>query len=182
MLINKLETNLKIAFSENSMKHEVVNPFFIRSGNTISWGNYLGKNPQQYYDSYFQWVYDNYQFSFEITDLCVAQLYYEFSEDKITKASLAFLPYPHLSHQYLRLDLDHEATRDFDHCSYHVHFGYPSNMVRLALFNFPWPSEFMKFILFMVGKEKIQKFLPQNFFPNLDDLGNKHNHSMSFEV
>jgi hypothetical protein len=182
MLISKLHTNLKIAYSENSSKHEIINPFFVWNGNTVSWNNYLGKNPHGNYEEYFQWVYDNNQFSFEVADFCVAQVYYEVKEEKIEKASLAFLPFPNLSHQYLRFDLDHEAARDFEHCSYHVHFGYPSNMVRLALFNYPWPSEFMKFVLFMIGKEQVQKFSSQNFFPSLDLLGNKHNHSLSLEI
>ena len=154
--------------------------------NILSWGNYKNREIFDTYEEYFHWIINCRQYSFNLHDGSALQLYYEGDGNTLKKASLAFLPLCDDNLQYFRFDLDYEASRDYCHTCYHVHFGYKTEKMRLTLFHFPKPSQFIQFVKSFVYEIPVEKFKKDKFYPDLNKLaenptgiisgGEKYNH------
>ena len=127
------------------------NPNYHVIGNNILWNNYLPREPYQDYEHYYDWTFDNMQYSFMLGDDSLIQLAYTVSGNSLSNGCLAYIPHPVACEDnglvYVRLDCDPQAHRDFVHTMYHAHIGSPDAKMRISLRQFPLPSQFLDFVL-----------------------------------
>jgi hypothetical protein len=156
--------------------------------NAVSWENYRTNEKFETYNEYYNWVINKIQYSFMLKDESAIQIFLEGERSGkkdnyvLVKGKMAYLPRPDKYSEYFRFDVDYKKANDYDHTAYHAHFGYRSKDVRFSLYQFPTPSEFVKFVLFIDYGYHYMHFNSKNFFDDLDLLGNKYNHNLSFVV
>lgn len=182
--INSLFQDLKIFYISNNEKFSLTNPLFTQKNNSeiLTWYNYKSKQSFYTYDEYYLWVINNLQYSVVIDDKVLVQIYYVQKGKDITKASLSFLPHPDLLMSYFRFDMDTENNKDYYHNSYHINFGYRSDDVRFTLNRFPYPSEFLRFVLFLMGYDEFKTFNRKRFFDDLNSIGDQYSHNFDFTI
>lgn len=176
-----LYSDLDIFYKANSRKYNLLNPRYKFDNRVLSWQNHISNEKFETYPEYFEWVISEVQYSLMLSDESVVQIYFEGEKNKkkfvITKGSMAYLPRPDKYSEYFRFDVDAINARDFDHTAYHIHFGYKAKDTRFCMFEFPFPSEFIKLILSMDYGISFETFNPKKVFKNLDSFGSKYNHS-----
>ena len=172
MLINELYNNLNIFYNQNWNKFRLINPLFIidNSSNSLTWANYKSKESFDTYEEYFYWTLDNNQYSLMIDELGLVQIFYHFKNNSVNNSSLSYLPNPEITSEYFRFDLDERGINDFSHTFYHFQFSYPFNNFRIPIKSFPYPSEFLNYILFLLGLKELKNFNKNNSFEDLDSL------------
>lgn len=183
MNIRHLYTNLNQFYNLEYRDFHLLNPKYIINGSKLTWSKYVPRENQETYEEYFQWVLDQGQFSLQIGDFAVIQIFFE--EDmnhEVYRGSLSFLPEPTYLYSYFRFDFDSLANINYTHNSYHVNFGYKSDDLRFSLKRFPYPSEFIKFALFLTAKKEIASFPGTNFFTDLDSMKEDYNHCIDFRL
>lgn len=178
--VKKLYIDLKQFYNCSYLKYNLQNPLFCINGNHLTWNNYLPKESFYTYEEYFDWVVNNNQYSLVILDNLLLQIFYEEKNAKIVKGSLTFLPNPDSMMSYFRFDMDTQKAKDFYHNSYHINFGYNSDDVRFTLFKFPYPSEFIKFALFLSGRSEFTKHSQSKYFTDLRAIGESFSHFLDF--
>lgn len=184
MTIENLYQNLRHTYNLYSNKYIIANPLFEMSPNRkiLTWRNYQSRESFYYYEDYFQWVTDNLQYSIAIDDRALVQIFFEENGGKIIRGSLSFLPQPDLLMPPFRFDLDTKNNKSYYHNSYHINFGYRSDDIRFTLNKFPYPSEFLKFCLFLNGCSEFSCFSKRKFFKDLSSLGESYSHVFDFNV
>lgn len=163
----------------------LLNPFYTLFDNKIlSWKNYDLYQHFDLYEEYFRWVTNEFQYSIMLSDGSVIQIYAEEGQNgEIVKANYSFLPNTNTKFEYFRFDLDSPNKKDYTHTIYHVHFGHNKPEMRLSLYQFPLPSEFIKFILAaLYYKKEFYNFKKTNFFPDLDQLSNRYHHFIKLKT
>ena len=162
MIIDKLFKDLNLFYSYNYKEFSLINPFFIRNNNKLTWHNYLPFESFDNYIDYYLWVGNHRQYSIVADGIGIFQFYFFTDKNYIKEASLAFLPIPDISHQYFRVDYNSESNHDEIHPKGHIHYGYPSSFVRMLTIQIPFPSVFMYYFLrfggmgaFSPSKDKI---------------------------
>jgi hypothetical protein len=180
--VKNLYNNLLTFYNECHEKYDLQNPFFCLNslGNVLTWTSYQSKASFYTYEEYFKWVVDNNQYSLAIGERILIQVYFEQSKTAITKASMSFLPSPDILMGYFRLDMDRNKPVDYYHNSYHINFGYNTDDVRFTLQKFPYPSEFIKFSLFLAGQSDFKIHNKKKFFPDLSSFGESFSHCFDF--
>lgn len=183
-IINALFQDLNIFYISNNEKFSITNPLYTQANNSeiLTWYNYQTKQYFYTYDEYYAWVVNNLQYSLVIDNKVLIQMYYVQKEKSITQASLSFLPHPDLLMSYFRFDMDTNSCKDYYHNSYHVNFGYRSDDIRFSLNRFPHPSEFLRFVLFLLGHEEFKAFNRKRFFNDLNSLGEQYSHNFDFTL
>lgn len=184
MTIKNLHANLSLAYNFFSKQYNIVNPFFEISpnGKLLTWKNYKSKESFYNYEEYFHWVNENLQYSIAISETAFIQVFFEEEDGVISKGSLSFLPYPDLLMVPFRFDMDTKNCKDYYHNSYHINFGYRSDDVRFSLNRFPFPTEFIKFCLFLNGNSEFTHFNKKKFFNDLTAIGELYSHLFDFEI
>lgn len=182
MKVQDLYTDIQKYYNLNYRDSQLINPRFIINDNKLTWASYKTKENKETYEEYFQWVLDNSQFSLQINDEALIQIFYEedIKSKEVFRGSLSFLPRPDYLMSYFRFDFDRNAKIDYSHNSYHINFGYRSDDLRFSLKKFPYPSEFMNMVLFFLNKKEIKSFDKGNFYADLDSIGELYNHSFDF--
>lgn len=157
--IQKIYYELELFYNINSRKYGLIDRFFCRNENVISWHKYESHHKFKTYEDCYNWIINNNQYSFKFQEGHCVQLYYEFDTDKLSKASLNFYPNPDIydGNDYVRFDCDLGSHRDYIHTSYHAHFGYNSNY-RISIYRFPMPQEFLNFIIVQYYNDLIDNF------------------------
>jgi hypothetical protein len=172
-------SNLETFYNQNHKK--LINPNFIWRDDKLTWNNRLGWLKEHNYEKYFQWLINEKQYSLLLTDGAALQIYYEFYKDALKIASLSFYPVPESGFEPFRFDLDIDAAKDYHHTHYHIHYGYNTKGMRMPLYRFPMPSEYIKFVLaYVYAENSFYNFKKDLFLDNLDDLECKYNHSLKF--
>lgn len=186
MEIKEVYANIQQTYNMFASKYNMMNPrFFLNDMNQISWLGYISNEKFETYEEYYFWVLDNVQYSFSFGDDSLVQFFFE-GEAKgkkieVIKASMAFLPNPYSYSDYFRFDMDLKNEVDFEHVSYHAHFGYRSKNVRFTIYKYPMPSEFVKLIRFLHYSTTIKSFSENKFWENLNERGIKYNHALDFK-
>jgi len=93
-----------------------------------------------------------------------------------------FIPNPELFMPYFRFDMDLDRGEDYYHNSNHINFGYNCDNVRFSLNRLPYPVEFVKFCLFLMGNSEFKNFNRSNFFTDLNRVGEAYSHLFDFSV
>lgn len=156
----------------------LLNPNFFRSGNRISWNSYESNwiDESLTYDSFMELVSTK-QYSFQVQDGSIIQLYYEFDSngDELIKANLAYCrnifrnqlddetsEEDLLSSQYndavqwLRIDYAPDMDRGVIHCAAHMHLSsFPQG--RMIMRGVPTPKQFIEFIISLCYPELYSK-------------------------
>ncbi len=178
MNIKTLHSNFLFTYNQYFEQYSLTNPLFCISPNKkkLTWLNYRSKESFYTYEEYYNWVNNNLQYSIAISDKALIQIFFEGDGKKILKSSLAFLPNPNILMSYFRFDMDLLSCKNYYHNSYHINFGYRTDDVRYSLNKFPYPSEFIKFSLFLIGKDEFLFFKKDHFFSDLNSLGEKYSH------
>lgn len=174
--------NLETFYNHNSKL--ILNPNFIYKNRLITWNNRLSKSSSEDYEKYFVELLNDRQYSFQFTDGSLTQIFYEFNEkDELVRASLGYFPEPESKFEIFRFDLDHKGAKDYVHSNYHIHFGFNTLGMRISLFHFPKPSEFIKFILaFVYNNSDFFVFNKQNFLKDLDQLKSNYHHYLKLKL
>jgi len=182
--VRNLYNNLRLSYNVFSKTFDIANPLFqiTNDEQILSWHKYLPKESFNTYEEYFEWVNSNLQYSLAISDVGFIQIFYKSENDKIVKASLAFLPNPNMMMSFFRFDLDSINCKDYYHNTYHINFGYRSDDIRYTLNRFPYPSEFIKFILFLLGKFEFKSYNKKKFFIDLDSIPELYSHRFDFKI
>lgn len=152
-MIKTIFKNLQVYFNQNWKHLCLQDPLFCLNDkkNEITWNNYITQESYDSYYEYYDWVFNNGQYSIRLGDDSLLQVYYK--GDKINnkcniiKAKLSYLPFIDLPSIYFRFDYDIDSYKPFTHNTCHIHFGYNNELARLTLKKFPMPSEFIKFVL-----------------------------------
>lgn len=178
-----LYMNALTCYNVYAERYSLTNPLFHLSNDkkTMSWYNYKPKEHFYTYEEYYQWANDNLQYSIAISNKALIQLFYYEKDSNITKASLSFLPNPDELMSYFRFDLDCENHEDYHHNSSHINFGYRADNIRYSLNKFPYPSEFIKFCLFVAGNHELTNFNGRKFLADLDTRGELYCHLFDFD-
>ncbi len=151
MLINKLYINLNSFYNKFAIRYGLQNPLYIRNEHSLTWAK-RDSAPKDYdYEKQFLWISENMQYSLALSDLGFFQFYYNCNETSLISASVSFYPNPEGNHQYIRFDFDSKASITYSHPYFHMHFGYPSNSMRIGISHYPYPSEFIHYILSLNG-------------------------------
>ncbi len=179
--IQRIYYDVEQFYNKNYNKYDLINKFYCRHDNTLTWHKYESHICNGSYINEYQWINNNNQYSFIIGDGHCVQLYYEYnSNDELVKANLAFCP--NISENfsesdYVRFDCDVDSHKDYVHTSYHAHFGYNS-ISRISIYRFPMPIEFLNFIIMqyfnnLLSKDEIGKIksVKNSCISTLDDLG-----------
>lgn len=184
ILVKNLHANLLLAYNHYSKKYSISNPLFCLSpnGKILTWLNYTSREYFYTYEEYYQWVNENLQYSLALSENVLVQIFYEEKDNKIIRGSLCFLPHPDLLMSYFRFDMDVEKCKNYYHNTYHINFGYRSDDVRYSLNRFPYPSEFIKFCLFLMGNEEFNRFSKKKFFNDLNSVGESYSHLFDFII
>ncbi|MCK4261217.1 MAG: hypothetical protein KAX49_19740 [Halanaerobiales bacterium] len=184
MKVKSLYSNLKTFYNLKARELHFLNPRFILVQNTLTWDKHISNEKFITYPEYYNWVVNNSQYSLMFEDESYIQIYFESDgeDENVKKGSMAYLPEPEQYSEYFRFDLDMNNITPYNHTAYHIHFGYRSKDVRFCLYQFPFPSEFIKFILTSVYEYEVSCFNPQKLFSNLDELNNQYNHHLSFSL
>lgn len=183
-LIPTLFQDLNVFYLSNNKKYLITNPFFsiAKDGSSLTWFNYQPREKFYFYEDYYEWVSNNLQYSLAIDDKVLIQIFFHETGDKIVQGSLGFLPRPDLYFPYFRFDMDLLNSKDYYHNSYHVNFGYRSDDVRFSLHRFPHPSEFLRFVLFLMGREEFNRYNRNRFFDDLTKFDEKYSHLFDFSI
>lgn len=149
------------------------------------------------YSDYFQFCLNNSFFSLQIADGSLVQLYMKAGpHGELVDGSLAFIPKPDNGFDYFRLDYAPAEARHYRHNRYHGHFGFRSKNMRISLFQYPWPDEFLTFLAHIISDEKgrqlegydrpigarITRFHRKRHLQNLDYHYERYNHSLRFSL
>ena len=188
MTIDKIFLDIQYFYNSFAIKYNITNPRFVKSDTVISWSNHIPTERFITYEEYYHWVYNKSQYSFSLENDSLVQLYFEgkWGKEKkkrvvkVSKASMAYLPNPASYSEYFRVDMDLDNAKNFCHNSYHVHFGYRNDELRISLYQYPLPSQFTIFLL--NSEEDIRAFSKDRFFPSLDYLKEQYNHKLEFIV
>jgi hypothetical protein len=184
--IESVYSNLLTFYNVNNNEYKFLNPRMEKLCDCISWKNYKGNEKFENYDEYYQWALDNVQYSFMFSDESMIQVYFEGVRKKkkfvITKGSMSYLPMPKKYSEYFRFDLDYDREEDYVHTSYHIHFGYRSKDIRFSLMRFPYPSEFIKMILFLDYDKEVNYYNRSMFMEDLRERSIEYNHALDFVV
>lgn len=181
--VKNLYNNLLTTYNLYYSKYDLQNPLFCMKGNNVlTWHSYLSKEYFHSYEEYYNWVVSNSQYSMAIGENVLVQLYYEEHKGEIYKASLTFLPSPDSLMCYFRFDMDTVNVANYYHNSYHINFGYNSDDIRFTLTRFPYPSEFIKFILFLCGNSEFTTHSTGHFFLDLSTKGELFTHFFDFII
>jgi hypothetical protein len=184
MNVNALFQNTHMIYNCLAERYNITNPFFILSPSKrmLTWTNYLTKEKFYSYEEYYDWVSNNLQYSMSLSEVAFFQIFFEEKDGEIFRGSLSFLPRPDLLMTPFRFDLDLLNVKSYYHNSYHVNFGYRSDDFRFTVNKFPFPSEFVKFCLFLNGSEEFNSFNRKKFFKSLGLIREDYSHSFDFEV
>jgi hypothetical protein len=163
MLIDNIYKDLSCFYNDYFLKYSLANPFFYRNDNELSWNNRLSDPRENDYEIEYAWIVENLQYSLSIDDKGLFQFYYCTQNSELLKANIVFLPNPYLSHQYIRFDFSPLDSKTYFHPEIHFHFGYPSNSIRIALEKMPYPSNFIQFVIHLLGIEGINNFDNRKF-------------------
>jgi hypothetical protein len=163
MLIDEIHTDLYSFYNDYFSKYNLVNPFFYRNDSELSWNNRLPDPRENDYEIEYTWIVENLQYSLSIDDKGLFQFYYCTQKGELLRANIAFLPNPDFSHQYIRFDFTPLDSRTYFHPEIHFHFGYPSNSMRIAIGKMPYPSNFMQFVIHLLGFQEITGFNNKKF-------------------
>ncbi|HLO59212.1 MAG TPA: hypothetical protein VK179_10750 [Bacteroidales bacterium] len=175
-----LYSNLERIYNANFRKYDLQNPFFCLKNNELTWHSYVPKESFYTYDEYFKWVINNNQYSLAVSGKALIQVYFREENRIITKGTLAFLPEPDSFMTYFRFDMDTINPAPYYHNTYHIHFGYRSDDIRFSLYKFPYPSEFIKFTLFLLGNSEFTSHNNERFFSDLATIGESFSHKFEF--
>lgn len=179
--IADLGTDLHTFYNANYRRWKLQNPSFVQKDGCLTWRNRVGINHEEDYEKLYQQVIDDVQYSLMIENRAVVQIYYQSSHGKVTDAALAFIPEPGTGLEYFRLDFDLRRAKHFSHTTYHAHFGFHCKEMRFSIKEFPYPSQFLRFICGIAFQRKIEHFNRDKFLA--DDLvstGCKHHHGLGF--
>lgn len=181
MKVINVHNDLKQFYDHNYGDFQLNNAFFCVNDkkDALTWANYLAEENFESYEEYYGWVVGNSQYSLAFGDMAVVRIYFRGMEE-IQFASMAFLPNPANKMPYFRLDLDYAGAKDYVHSSYHVHFGYANNQMRFSLMNYPYPSQYLSFLAFLLGYRDCENFDNGKFFTSLDEFSDKYNHYLNF--
>jgi hypothetical protein len=153
----------------------LINPRYVRQGNTITWEKY---QPKSFTDPIFSSnvieLIDEGQYSFQfITDGGIIQLYYSYdSKENLIGSNLAYISLnedPNLPVGWLRIDYDPQNARGLAHPKCHMHWSLFPNS-RMAIYGIPSPRQFIEFV--------ICSFYPSIYQEkHLNEDGNYHDES-----
>lgn len=150
---------------------------------------YLGTSVE-----YFNFCVSESYFSLQIADGSLIQIHLRADPDGFFDGgSLALVPKPGNGFDYFRLDCEPGDARHFRHNRYHGHFGYNASNMRISLFQFPWPGEFLAFVAHLMSDEKgrglngsdfqvkarITGFNSNCLLEDLASVGERYNHCLS---
>ncbi len=183
MTLTNLLSDLRIFYNLNFNEFNLLNPFFYinSSSNSLTWKNYISEESFDTYEEYYQWVVSNNQYSLTFGEDALIRIHFK-KKGTNWFASMAFLPDPSINSTYFRFDMDFSEQKDFIHSSYHIHFGYNSNRFRISLMSYPYPSQFLYFIAFLLGYHKCKHFDNSKFFPSLDSIPEVYNHFLNLKL
>jgi hypothetical protein len=177
--LHKKSDRLLSFYNDNFRIYHLANPYFYRNDNELSWRNHLSDPRNDDYEIEYEWIVNNLQYSLSINDSGLFQFFYCCTKDNVLeKANIMFLPNPDLSHQYIRFDFSPQDSKTYYHPEIHFHFGYPSNSMRISLDKIPFPSNFIRFIVHLIGIQEITNFDDRKFVI-LDGQRTK-NHLLTF--
>jgi hypothetical protein len=163
MLIDNLHNDLLSFYNNNYKIYNLANPLFYRNDNELSWTNHMSDPRDNDYEIEYAWIVKNLQYSLSIDDKGLFQFFYSTKNDVLEKANVMFLPNPDISHQYIRFDFSPCDSNTYYHPEIHFHFGYPSSSMRIALEKIPYPSNFILFVIHLIGIQEITNFDKKNF-------------------
>lgn len=183
MNLTNLYSDLHTFYNQNFRQLSLVNPLYCRDNSidALTWDDYLSEESFDYYDDYYQWVLSNNQYSLAFGEEALVRIFFK-NGGNHWFASMAFLPDPEINSTYFRFDMDLPKHKDFIHSSYHIHFGYNSDRFRISLMNYPYPSQFLYFIAFLLGSYECENFNKEKFFPDLDSLTEAYNHVLNLKL
>lgn len=130
----------------------LINPRYVRQGNTITWENYRPKSfDGPLFPNNVISLIDEGQYSFQIiADGSIIQIYYSYdSKDNLIGANLAYLSMndnSDLPVGWVRIDYDPLSARGLSHPKCHIHWSLFPNS-RIAVNGIPSPRQFIEFIL-----------------------------------
>lgn len=185
MELKEVYANIQYTYNMFASEYDMLNPrFWLNDRNQISWIGHMSNEKFETYEEYYFWALENVQYSFSFGDDSLVQLFFE-GETKgkkieVIKASMSFLPNPYTYSDYFRFDMDLKNEVDFEHASYHAHFGYRSKNVRFTIYKYPMPSEFVKLVRFLNYNTAIESFSESKFWEDLNERGIKFNHALDF--
>ena len=138
MELNTVYANIEQIYNSN---RELMNPRFCKNArNQITWINHISNEKFDSYEEYYFWVNENLQYSFLLNEDAFVQFFFEgekFGKKiEVYKGSMAYLPSPYTYSEYFRFDMDLKNEKDYNHVSYHAHFGYRAKDVRFALYKY----------------------------------------------
>lgn len=94
--------------TKDIFKQLIIDSNYSTNNNNISWKNYKsGITDKQFYSKEYEGLLNDRQFSFMLIDNSLFQFYYEFDNDLLTKAKLAYYPYP------VHLEVDEYLISEF---------------------------------------------------------------------
>lgn len=185
MELSEIYSNIEQMYNIYGEKFGLMNPRFIKNDNyQITWLHHISNEKFETYEEYYFWAYENVQYSFSLQDDSLVQFFFEGQKCgkriPINKGSMAYLPNPYSYSEYFRFDIDLDNEKDYDHPSYHAHFGYRAKDVRFTLYKYPMPTEFLKLIQFLHYGISIESYSKEKFWENLSDRKIKFNHYLDF--
>lgn len=185
MELEKVYANLHTFYNIYYRKYTLTDPrFYMNELLQLTWYDHLPNEAFENYEQYYDWVFDNVQYSLKLEDDSLLQFFFEAEREgkknKIKKGSMAYLPNPRSFSDYFRFDIDLKREENYAHTSYHIHFGYRSKDVRFALNKLPLPSEFIRLIFFLHYGEVLEEFNKDNFWETLEERNIKYNHILDF--
>lgn len=185
MELEKIYNNLFTFYNMNYRKYMLTDPrFYLNDALQLTWYNHITNESFENYEQYYDWVFDNVQYSLKLDDDSLLQFFFEAEREgkknHAKKGSMAYLPNPRNYSEYFRFDVDLKREENYVHTSYHIHFGYRSKNVRFTLNRFPMPSEFVRFIFFLHYGEWVEEFNKNNFWETLEERNIKYNHALDF--
>lgn len=167
-----LYSNLGTFYNEKFREYDLINPCFIlETKQRLSWGNYLTVPPFEDYQEYIKWVVDNNQFSLELLGIGYFQFYFQDGTKTLKgKGSATFLPTSGKWGSMFRFDYDENKVTNYFHNTSHAHFGFNCKDFRWPLYEFPFPSEFIKLIV--TATNLISSEIPKSDDKYLESLEN----------
>lgn len=151
MKISDVNGSLVAVWTEWQKANFLINPRYIRRGNTITWKDDTPNILDEIvYQGHVVDMIDKGQYTFQInSDESILQLYYVFNQnDELTAANLAYYSFGQDSNipvGWLRIDFDPSSYRGALHPKCHMHVSLFPNM-RFALDGVPSPKQFVDFV------------------------------------